>query len=242
MLPVSAPSRNSAPAFNSTERLAQSSLLVTGRSIVAYSIQSDIVDIACYPDRFPEVARMAPQLSVDEEMHVKMTLPGDLGRVADWISKSGKSGEKQRQLTCAAAERLRIATVQNSSSELALLIARERVIRGAPCGRVAAEHGIAFEISPGTMYDYLEHSVLDRESAALRSVLNGKPCNDVAEKHDVRSVHARGRLELESIVKNGRILAMQGASRDAIIARLGVSTSDGKEQVDYVLSKFGPRA
>lgn len=185
---------------------------------------------------------MAPGLLVDEEMRIKMTRPDDLGGVAEWIANSGESGEKQRQLTCAAAERLRTATVQNSSAELTLLIARERVIRGAPCGRVAADHGIALDSSPGSMYDYLEHSILDLESVALKSVLNGKPCDDVAREHDVRGVHARGRLELEAIMKNGRILAMQGASRDAIISRLGVCTSDGQEQVDHVLLQYGPRA
>lgn len=134
-------SRASPPTFN-FETAAQLARAVDESVTGVDRMRADIVEIACASEA-PQAQRPeTPWLSVEVMNHVKMRVAGDLTRIATLIDESERPVDEKRALVFSVADNLRNATTENSSLELAMLIERARVMRGAVWDAVAENHRI----------------------------------------------------------------------------------------------------
>lgn len=211
----------------------------------ADQVRADIVKIACSADQFPKAMRSETlPLSPDETNCVKLRGADDLVRVATWIDESKTPYVKGGALVRAAADNLRKATSENSSLELAMVIATARVIRGTSCRLVAVEHGIPetpvasdSPYSPCSPRELLEFAVAagPTPSIARDRVRNGESCDVIATELGLQSEKARTALERYAISNRGPALAQSGKSRDEVIESLGVRTAEGKRMIEEMI-------
>ncbi|WP_175924248.1 hypothetical protein [Burkholderia latens] len=236
MYPASGTSRASAPiiGFNTGQQLMRE----------ADQIRADIVQLACTENRFPQATRFETySLSADEVKRVKLRMPDDLIRVATWIAERQFPYVKGHALMRAAAGNLRKATSENSSLELAMVIACARVMRGTSCPAAAQEHGIpATRVVSDTWHslhsprEELEWAVCHEQSVARWRVSQGEPCDMVAYNYSLHHKKVRSALERFAISCHGPAMAQRGKSPDEIVASLGVYTDEGKRIVEEMVS------
>jgi len=208
--------------------------------------RSQILEAACRAkqlDQQGQVARL--EFLAGGVFWGKVDMCADLTRIANKIGGSGLPSPIKRRLVNVAGCNVRQAKAGITSSlELAMEVARARVINGAPCGRTAVEHGIACTEAEGSadpvrafkFYRALNwiqmHAV---RGPAGRRVERGEPCSIVAAEHEIVLPEALGDLESRAIRSVGRQMIDRGDTFENIVDALGIQRQESKVLLQYMI-------
>ncbi|EDT02839.1 hypothetical protein BamIOP4010DRAFT_3628 [Burkholderia ambifaria IOP40-10] len=177
----------------------------------------------------------------------RLYLRDDLTRVANRIGDSGLSSENRNRLIKVAGYKVRQAQAEVTASlGLALEVARARVMRGAPCGSTALEHGLTCS-SEERVANPRKAFRFDRarnwiQKYAVRGVAGGRvergeSCSIVAAEHEIDLPEALAELESRAIRSVAQAMVDRGDTFRKIVNALGIRLVGSKASLQDMIDE-----
>ncbi|EDT02837.1 hypothetical protein BamIOP4010DRAFT_3626 [Burkholderia ambifaria IOP40-10] len=216
------------------------------RNVAHGETRSQILEAACRVQQLAQQGRVARLEYLAGGVFLgKIDMGADVTRIANKIETSGLPSPIKSRLVNIAGCKVRQAQAGITASlELAMEVARARVLRGAPCGRTAIEHGIACTEEEASAYPgrgfrfYRAQNWIQMHAArgpAGRRVERGESCSIVAAEHEIVLPEALRELESRAILSVGQQMVDRGDTLEQIVDALGIQCSASHALLLYMI-------